>query len=272
MKSKTKKLWRRKREKTPTVLQMEALECGAASLAMILAFHKKYIPLEELRVECGVSRDGSKASNILKAARKYGLIAQGYRKEPDALKTLPLPMVIFWNFNHFLVLEGIKGKKVYINDPASGPKIISYEEFDQSFTGVTLTFQPGPDFKPGGQKSGMFKALKKRLISSWITLLYVFLASLFLVIPGILFPTFLKIFIDNIFIQQIHDWLRILLFAMGITAIIRAVLTWLQGYYLLRFEIKLALSSSANFFYHVFHLPIDFLPKDLGVKSVTGFI
>ena len=264
VKQKSKKLWKNSRKKTPTVLQMEALECGAAALAMILGYYGRIVPLEELRIECGVSRDGSKASNVLKAARKYGMEARGFRKEPDGLRELNLPMIIFWNFNHFVVLEGIKRKKVYINDPATGPKVINFKDFDLAFTGVTLTFKPGPDFKKGGQKPGMFKALKRRLKGAKLPLVYVILAGLFLVIPGLLIPTFSKIFVDSILVGQMKNQLRILLLAMAITACVRAFLTWLQEYYLLRLEVKLALSSSAKFFHHIFRLPINFFEQRFG--------
>lgn len=258
------KIWKKRRVKTPTVLQMEAVECGAASLAMILAYYERLVPLERLREECGVSRDGSKASNLLKVARKYGLQAKGFRKEVDGLYELPLPMILFWNFYHFLILEGIKGDKVYLNDPATGPRVVTKDELDQSFTGVALTFESGPDFKKGGKKHTLLEALGKRLAGSGTALTYVVLAGLFLVIPGLLIPTFSKIFVDNILIGRMTDWLRPLLIGMGLTVLLRAALTWLQEYYLLRLETKLALTSSAKFFRHVFRLPVNFFFQRFG--------
>ena len=211
--------WKRRRVKTPTILQMEAAECGAASLAMVLAYYGLYVPLEVLRVQCGVSRDGSKASNIVKAAQKYGMTAKGFRKEPETLKGLPLPMILFWNFNHFIVLEGIKGNCAYLNDPASGPKKISMDQLNKSFTGVVLTFEPGEDFKKGGEKRNVLKSLKRRFSGCGKALAYVVLAGLFLMIPGLVFPTYTKIFLDNVLMDGYTSWLRPLLLAMGITAL-----------------------------------------------------
>lgn len=249
------------RVKVPTVLQMEAVECGAASLAMVLAYWGLYVSLEELRVACGVSRDGSKASNVLKAARNYGLEAKGFRKEPDDLKSIQLPAVLHWNFNHFLVLEGFNKGKVYLNDPASGPRVITEEEFDQSYTGIALTFQPGPEFKKGGQKPKLSIALKNRLKGSEHVVAYVFLVGLALVIPGLVIPVFAKVFVDEIMLAGKSNWLMPLLLGMGLTAALRGLLSWLQYYYLLKLETKIALSTSGQFFWHVLRLPVEFFTQ-----------
>jgi NHLM bacteriocin system ABC transporter peptidase/ATP-binding protein len=253
--------WKQKRVKTPTVIQMEAVECGAAALASVLAYFGRWVPLEEMRIECGVSRDGSKASNVLKAARRYGLVAKGVRKEVEGLHELPLPMILFWNFNHFVVLEGYKKGYYYINDPAQGPRKISAEDFDQSFTGVVLSFEKGPEFSKGGHKPSVFKSLGGWLGRVKLALVYVVLASLFLVVPGLLVPTFSKIFVDRILVQQMQSWIKPLLLAIALTAVVRGVLSWMQQRYLLRMETKLALSSSARFFRHVFRLPMDFFSQ-----------
>jgi NHLM bacteriocin system ABC transporter peptidase/ATP-binding protein len=254
-------LFRRKRVRTPTVIQMEAVECGAASLAMILAYHGLYIPLEELRVACGVSRDGSKALNIIKAARGLGLLAKGYKKEPEQLRTMPLPMIVFWNFNHFVVLEGCKNKQVYLNDPATGPRRVSDKEFDESFTGVVLAFEKGPDFKKAGHRPSILKALRRRLPGTRMALAYVVLATLALVLCGLVIPAFSKIFIDNILIQNSQLWLKPLLLVMTATAVVRFLLTWLQQSGLLRMEMRLSLAASSRFFWHVLRLPMDFFSQ-----------
>lgn len=250
-----------RRVKTPTVLQMEAVECGAASLAMVLAYYGLFVPLERLRLDCGISRDGSKAGNILKAARKYGLTAKGYKMEPDDFYSIKLPVVIFWNFNHFVVVEGIQKDGVYLNDPASGPRRVSEEEFDQSFTGVVLTFEPGPDFRKGGDKPNLLKSLSTRLEGSKTALLYVILASLFLVVPGLLIPVFSKIFVDNILVGGMRSWIYPLMWGMGLTALLRGLLTWLQQYFMLYTERKFAITSATKFFWHVLRLPVEFFTQ-----------
>lgn len=247
-----------KRRRAPTVLQMEAVECGAACLAMILRTYGRYAPLEQLRTECGVSRDGSKASNILRAARKHGLEAKGFRQSLPALLNFTMPCIVFWNFNHFVVLEGVRGKKVYINDPASGPRVLSYSEFDQGFTGVVLDLKPGPDFTKGGTRTRELAGLVRRLATSKLAVSFVLLATLALVVPGLVIPVFAKVFVDEILIQQLDNWVMPLLIGMAVTALLRGGLTWLQQALLARLDTKIAITQAATFFWHVLRLPLSF--------------
>jgi NHLM bacteriocin system ABC transporter peptidase/ATP-binding protein len=250
-----------RRVATPTVLQMEAVECGAASLAMILAYHGLFIPLEELRLTCGVSRDGSKASNLVRAARKYGLISRGYKKEPAELRGLPVPAIVHWNFNHFMVFEGFKNGKAYLNDPSSGPTVVPIAEFDEAFTGVVLLFEPGPNFVRGGEASGLLKPLGRRLSGSGAAVAFAILGGLALIVPGLVSPSFQKVFIDDVLVKGLSEWVKPLLLIMGATAAITAALNFMQQHYLLRFEGKLALGTSSKFVWHVLRLPVTFFTQ-----------
>ena len=252
------KLGRKTRVRTPTLLQMEAVECGAAALGIILGYYNRIEPLPELRRECGVSRDGSKASNMLKAGRNYGLTAKGFKKELESLKELRPPYIVFWNFNHFLVVEGFGKERVYLNDPATGPRTVSLQEFDEGYTGVVLVMEPGPDFKKGGRRNSIFSALSQRLQSSKGALLYCLLAGLVLTMPRLAVPAFTQVFVDEVLVQGRQDWLRPLILGMLITVVLRGLLARLRLYYLRRLMLKLSLSMSSQFLWHTLRLPVGF--------------
>jgi NHLM bacteriocin system ABC transporter peptidase/ATP-binding protein len=247
-----------RRTKTPTVLQMEVAECGAACLASIMEHYGRIVPLEEVRVACGVSRNGSTARNILKAARQYGFKARGYRKTIEKLKEAHIPAIIHWNFNHFVVLEGFGKGEMYLNDPARGHQTVSYDEFNESYTGIALILEPDSHFEKGGKKPSLLRALWQRLAGSGWVIVYLILATFGLTVFGLITPVFTRIFIDQYLVARLSSWVTPLLMAMGLTVVFLGLLTWIRLHYLLRLETKLALSTSARFFWHVIRLPIEF--------------
>ncbi|MCR5833984.1 MAG: NHLP family bacteriocin export ABC transporter peptidase/permease/ATPase subunit [Selenomonadaceae bacterium] len=247
------------RVKVPTVLQMEATECGAASLSMILSHYNLWIPLEKLRQECGVNRDGSKASCVIRAARNRGCDANGYRWSADRLKELmTFPLIIHWEFNHFVVLEGIDGDTVYLNDPAMGRRTVKWEDFRTSYTGVALNIVPNENFKPEGQRYNIFVDVAKKLADDKWAVLFIILLNLGMIIPGLASPVFSQIFLDDILTKKHPDWMFNFCLAMTFSFIISGVMTWLQAVILTRWQRKLTLADSAKFFWHLLRLPIQF--------------
>ncbi|MBU4612869.1 NHLP family bacteriocin export ABC transporter peptidase/permease/ATPase subunit [Achromobacter sp. GG226] len=255
---------RARRVKTPTVLQMEALECGAAALAMVLAYHGLWKPLEELRVMCGVSRDGSKALNVVKAARKLGMKAQGVRAEPGGLADIPLPAILFVNMNHFVVLEGFGPAGWYINDPASGRRLVTAEDFDGMFSGVALTFETTEAFQRGGAPRKVLPALLALMRESWMPLAVILGAGVLMVLVTLITPAFNRVFIDYVMLERLNDWLVPLLVAMAVAAPTLALVTWIRVQLLNRLRIKLGLVLTGRLVWHILRLPVGFFTQRQG--------
>lgn len=260
----------KKYAKTPTVYQMEATECGAASLTMILAYFGCFVPLEQMRIETGVSRDGCNARNIMKAGRKFGLEVHGYRKSLESLLELPGPCIIHWNFNHFVVWEGVKGRSCYINDPAMGRRRLTVDDIDSCFTGVVLTFEKTERLKVQKKKNTVLKFIVQQLKGQYSAVAALVILGIFLVAPGIMIPLFSQVFIDNIMLGGRDEWLPALLTVIAATAVIKSVLTYYRGYLLDRVQNKMMLISSYKFITHLLRLPISFFdqrsPGDLSQR------
>ena len=245
--------------KVPQIMQMEALECGAACLTMVLAYYGKWVPLEKVRADCGVSRDGSKASNILKAARSYGLTAKGMTFSTEALrKKATFPCIVFWNFNHFVVLDGFKGKYAIINDPARGQVKVPMDEFESSFTGIALIFEKTEAFEEGGQKPDTFRYALSRLQGLGFAVAFVMLTAAITSLVAILNTSLGQVFMDRILTGDNPDWIVPLSVIMLALAAITGVASILNAVYLMRIQGKIAVVSSSRFMRHLLHLPMGF--------------
>lgn len=250
--------FRRKKISTPTIIQMEAAECGAASLAIVLGYFGKFPTLEELRIECGVSRDGSNAYNLVQAAKKYGLSVSALRVEPGALETIEPPSILFWEMNHFLVFEGFDKRKVYLNDPATGPRFVSREEFLTSFSGIVLSFKKATSFQKSGSPFSFYRSVKKFLSGIHQPMAFLSATSLLLLLPGFALPLFLMLFLQTFFNHAIVPWEREFLLSFLAVALFHLGLAWMQKTFLNRLSQKLSISLSSRFFLHLLSLPLQF--------------
>lgn len=248
--------------KVPVVMQLEALECGAASLCMILAYYDKWIPLEQVREDCGVSRDGSNARNVLKAARFYGLEAKGYRYEPESLKEHgSFPCIIHWNFNHFVVLDGFRGGKAYLNDPAKGAYSVSMETFDESFTGICLQFAPTEAFVPSGKPISMFSFAAKRLAGTGTAIVFTVLTGVIAAVMGFIQPALSRVFLDHLLNGKDPSWAVPFLIILGVFNLIQIIMSALQAIYSLRINGKMAAVGNATYMWKILKLPMHFFSQ-----------
>ena len=261
--------------KVPVVMQLEVLECGAASLTMIMHYYQKWIPLEQARVDCGVSRDGSSMKNILKAARSYGMKAQAWKVEPeDLLEEGPFPCIIHWGFNHFVVLCGFKGKNAVLNDPARGRVTVSWEEFDREYTGVCATFEPDEGYEPAGKPKSPFAYAKERLKGTGAAVAFVILTTTISSLIGIISPVFSRIFLDRLLTHKNPEWLLPFIAAMSVFALVNIIVLWIAAIYSMRIQGKLAAIGSASYLWKVLRLPMQFfdqrLAADISDRQATN--
>jgi len=245
----------------PQVMQMEALECGAACLTMVMAYHGRWVPLEQVRADCGVSRDGSKALNILKAARSYGLAAKGKTYSTRALQEKgAFPCIIFWNFNHFVVLTGFSrnGKYAYLNDPARGQVKVPIGQFEGSFTGVALEFERTETFEEGGAKPDTLGFARRRLEGLGPAISFVMATAAIASAVGILSTSLSRVFLDRVLTGDDPGWLVPLTAVMLALALISGAATIANAVFLMRIQGKVAVTSSSRFMEHLLHLPVGF--------------
>jgi NHLM bacteriocin system ABC transporter peptidase/ATP-binding protein len=263
----------RPRLHTPTILQMEVAECGVASLAIVLAYHGKWVPLERLRVVCGVTARGTHAHTMIRAARSFGMSCNAFRAEPHQLHRVPMPCIVHWDFWHFVVLEGISKRFAWLNDPAVGRRRVTIEEFDDCFTGVVLAMRPASGFKPGGRRPRYYGYLARQLAHSRRAVAMLIAMSVTLVVPGLVIPAYSRIFVDDILVGSNHGWLRPLLLGLAATALMRALCMALQQSLALRLQRKLSVTMASRTLWHILSLPFEFfgqrMPGDI-VNRITA--
>ena len=261
--------------KVPVIMQLEALECGAASLAMVMAYYDKWVPLEQVRADCGVSRDGSNALNIYKAAVSYGFKVSAFSRDPQAIRENgKFPCIIHWNFNHFVVLNGFKGKYACINDPARGFVKVTPEEFDKSFTGVTLEIVPDEGFEPSGKRQSTLDFAKRRLIGAGAAVVFVMLTNIITSLFGVINPIMSKIFMDRLLTGKNRDWLMPFIGIMAGLAAVQLIVAWAQTIYSLKINGKMYLVGSTAYMWKILRMPMEFFSQrmagDIQERQMTN--
>jgi len=247
-----------KRKRVPSIMQVETCECGAVALAMILSYFGKYRSIEDVRYECGITRDGCDAADIVTAADNYGLKAKGFRKSASELKSITLPAILHWDFIHFVVLEGFGINSVYINDPACGRRKISWSELEDSFTGVVLTFEKKPDFVRERKPKSVSKMIRERLLMDSKATAYISLAGLMLAIPGIAIPMLTQTFIDTVILGKEASLSAGIIAAIALIYIYKIVFTYLKSAVLAKLQLKMSLITNYQLVHRILHLKGNF--------------
>ena len=248
--------------RVPVVMQLEALECGAASLTMVMAYYGKWVPLEQVRADCGVSRDGANAKNIALAAQRYGFKVEGFRRSPATLREKGIfPCIIHWNFCHFVVLDGFRGNYACINDPARGVVRVPMEEFDKAFTGVTINIVPGEGFTPSGHRKSTLEFARKRLTGAGAAVAFVVLTSIISYVFQMINPVMSRVFLDRILGGAGNEWLGGFLAILGGLAVLQLAAAWCQSVYSLKISGKMAIIGSSTYMWKVLRMPMEFFSQ-----------
>lgn len=276
-------MFNKKRVRTPTLLQMEAVECGAASLGIILGSMGLYVPLEQLRLVCGVSRDGSSALNMKKAAEQYGLQARVFRRTAEELLKTEPPFIVLWEFKHFLVVEGFSNNTVYLNDPATGPRKMTFQEFEEHYSEIAMTFEKTEAFRTGGSSPSIWPGIFERLKHVKMPLIFLMLTGFGGIMIGALTPIFTKIFFDVILGMRIFSWGAWYIAFFTILLLLSGAFGFLQTFLLIRLNGKLSVQFSAEYLWHILRLPVTFYQQRFGgeiayrlslndtvINSITG--
>ena len=247
----------KRRVTTPLLMQTHMTECAAACLGSVLGYFGLWVPLSELRVKCEVSRDGSTAAGIARAARHYGLECVGWQGDINQLKKLPLPLILFWEFNHFLILEGFDRKWFYLNDPALGRRKLTPEEFKEGFTGVALRFNVGPAFQHGGMRFNILRRIPLWLRGVRGALGSVTACGLLLALLALVMPAALAIFVDHA-LGENDPMGGMVAGAMALAAILVYALTWLKRRWLQRLAVRMSVIAGNRSVSQLLRLPINY--------------
>jgi NHLM bacteriocin system ABC transporter peptidase/ATP-binding protein len=250
-----------KRTHVPTVLQMEVVECGAASLGMVLAHFGRWVPLEQLRERCAVGRDGVTALRVVTAARSYGLIAEGHRVEPSGLKDLPLPQILWWDMAHFVVLEGWDRDGWWVNDPGVGVRHVTSHEFESSFTGISLLARPGPDFKRGGHAPPPLAGLRRRIRGFGRLIALILFSGLMLSVPTIVAPLLVKATVDEVFVDGRLAFLLPATLGLLVALVAQFLLSRAQQMFVAELQVRSAIRMSTETMRHLLRLPMRFFTQ-----------
>ena len=247
-------------KKVPVVMQMETVECGAAALSMLLAYHGKWLSIEQLRTDCGVSRDGSNARNIVLAARSHGMDAHGWHADIDDLPALA-PAIIHWNYNHFVVFKGFDRGLAFINDPSMGSMAVSMKDFRRSYTGVAITATPGADFKPQGHQTSILHYVRENIRGVKDAFIFTLVMGLLMSFAGMVYPLFSQIFLDSIITGKNDEWTIPFFFGITCLVVFNFLLALLDNVYGRRFAGSMSIKGNTRFLWHALNLPIEFFAQ-----------